>query len=335
VTAIHSRANWLLWVYLGPACLFAGLALTMEHVATHVIGVATKLAASAAFMGTVVLLASLLFLWLPRPPFLGFGFLPPPSGDPAPVRLPAAGTNARAPGGDAWAPRSPAPPDATAAGGRQPWRDMIDGMRADLRDPGIPGWQRDLLERLLDATESLGGAEPPNERRHGARMASSSTSTSALAGSLDRVKLTIHLWSLFAWLAAVVLAALCWWRRHALAFAALNAAAWALTPVHPLGSMKLSALMMTIGLQRLGSPRSRGQTLREQLARARGLPGVARHWFGESLDLYYAARFGRLVASPRHSQAMRLLALDATELSTDAAADRSHARLRATLRRVP
>lgn len=330
VVAIHSRADWLLWVYLGPACLFAGLALTMEHVASHAVGIVTKFAASVSFIAAVFALASLLFLWLPRPPMLGFGFLPPPAEEPALAKRPggAQGQDSR---GDATGQNSPGSPDPTGRGDR-PWHDMLDRMERDLQDPTVPGWQRALLGRLVDAAQGLLRAlEPSAGPGHGARGHSSQDGGSRLL-ALVRVVVRISLASLLAWLAALALLALAWWQRHRLAFMALNAAAWSTTVAHPLSSMKLCARMMAVGLHRLGSPQRPAQPLREQLARTPDLAVMERFRFGEAVDLYYAVRFGRLAATPELARSMRLSVLITTDVALAAAArSNSH---RATFNRL-
>jgi hypothetical protein len=315
VTAVHSRANWLLWIYLGPACVFAGLALTLEHVGSHAIGASTKLIASAAFMAVVLLLACALFLFAPRPPVLGFGFVPPATAEHGLLRQPAGADPNVARNGAAGS--TSLSPTRGQSGNQGPWEEMIGRMRSDLSDRALPGWQRWLLGRLLDAMDAMIRTGQPNgaELGHGT---SGSTIDQATAGQASSIGLPSWPWLL---LAALGLAWLCWRRRYALAFIALNGAAAALTRMKPLAAMKVTALMMAIGLHRAGSQWDRGSTLREQLAAAPHLSTIARHWFGESLALYYAARFGRLRASAKAACAMRHGVLDATDLALDELGD--------------
>lgn len=325
VVAIHPRADWLLWTYLGPACLFAGLALTMEHAGTHAVSLVTKLTSSALFVCTVIVLSSLMFFWLPRPPVLGFGFLPPPVAHIGTAPK-SAGGNADAKGGGVAEPGPPGMAQSAATDADSAWEKMVERMRSDLLDPEIPGWQRAVLAGLLDALGSL-YANPSGSREPQAQAELPSTGEAFLSSSVRIVVVRIKFVTLLTWLALLVLTAFCWAQRRVLAFTALSAASYGLSGVHPLGSMKLSARMMAVGLSRIGIPDSGARTLREQLAKAHELPLLARRWYGEALDLYHASRFGRMAATPASARSMRLAVQDATDLALAARRDRSRSRI--------
>lgn len=302
VVAIHSRADWLLWVYLGPACLLAGLALTMQHVAGHAIDAVAKLLAGALFMTSVVVLACLLFLWLPRPPVLGFGFLPPATAEQGLAKRPGITQGGASGGGSAESKagetgRGGSGDGSTAGDGKTPWQDMLDRMRGDLQDRNVPAWQRALLGAALDALGALaasGSAE------------ADATSGGGGAVALRIIAIKIKLVWLLALLVATILLALAWWQRLRLAYLALNAAAWSTSRMRPLASMKLCARMMALGLDRLGSPFRRALTVREQLTVAPRLEPMERYRLEEALALYDAARFGTLEATAVHAHEMRM-----------------------------
>ena len=159
----HDYADWTIWFYLGPAWVFAGLALAWEHAIGSPISRWTKAGMTLGFMVASVLLAALLFLFLPRPAVLGFGFLPPGTDTPGMFSEPAGGggqgsggvqqdaaaENRGSGGGNAGGAGANQGPGQMAGNGTAPpqpagmtkrWRDMLEGMRGSLKDRFIPAW---------------------------------------------------------------------------------------------------------------------------------------------------------------------------------------------------
>ena len=307
VVAIHPRADWTLWVYIGPAWAFAGLALTFEYVAARRVPRWLQVLSSVAFVGMVGVLALALFLLLPRPPVLGFGFLPPGSSDPTQIPSPVRkggeagqGSGSGSGNGSAGALGNPSP---DAAGS---WSQMIQRMRPAVQDRHMPGWQRDLLGGLLDGMAALAPRDAAGG--DGAGL------TGSAAKSQWRV-LQIKLW----WLAALLLAALlAWWswrRRYVIALSALSVVAWALIPISPLRSMRVSARMIEYCLAWTDRPRPTALTLRERLALAHKLPSLSSQFFDVAVASYYASRFGRTEASVTSAAQMRMDVLDAADVA--------------------
>lgn len=291
LVATHLRADWTLWTYLGPAWLFAALALAWEHASGVALGRGIKAGMTLGFVAAALLLAATLFLFLPRPQGLGFGFLPPGTDAPglfqqAPGN--SAGDGARADGGMS----SGGDSGASQAPG-QAWKRMFGQMRQDLKDPRMPQWQRALLERLL------GWGEATVER----------LTVEVEWRELWRVTISIPwrlLWALA--LLLVFLAVLRYWawpRRFGLgAWLALWAAgrfeAW-----RPMLSLRCSALAMNWCLRHHGHPRAAGCSVREHVALAATLPALARHWLNQAVGLYCRTRFGGAPATLDAASRMR------------------------------
>jgi hypothetical protein len=305
VAAIHHRADWTLWVYLGPAWLCAGLALTVEYVASHAVGAWTKTGASLAFVGATAALAAALFLFLPRPATLGFGFLPPGADVPALTQSRGGGSagEGRRGGIGSSGDAAAAAPDGLASSS---WQRMIDAMRQSLADPHMPRWQRALLQRGLDGAAAVAGLA------EGVGIA-----VRYIRIELPRIPPWVWAVSLLACLALHA----AWQRRHLLALQALGLPAWLLQRLHPAWSMRLSAWMLGHALTQAGAGPCRQRTLRERLQHTHGVPPLGRRWCDEALDLYYAMRFGRAVASPARAGAMRSAVLDAVDLLAAARRD--------------
>jgi hypothetical protein len=85
----HGNADWTLWFYLGPAWVFGGLALAWDHAAGTPLSRWTKMFMTLGFITASFLLAVVLFFFAPRPPILGFGFLPPGTDTPGMFTQPA------------------------------------------------------------------------------------------------------------------------------------------------------------------------------------------------------------------------------------------------------
>lgn len=284
------RADWTLWVYLGPALLFAGLALTVEYVAARAVPGWIQVLSSAGFVIAVGAVALVLFLWLPRPPGLGFGFLPTGGA----VNGPVGQTEGRL--GD----RS-GTPGASHPLERGAWAQMIDGMRSALNDTEMPTWQRNLLGTLLDAL-----ASPP---------ASATAGASPVPAERQVVTLSIPYWWFAALLLALLLAAMAWRRRHAIALGTLSGLSRLVVPVHAGWGMRLCAMMIECCLAWADRPRPRHLTLRERVALAQPLPPTSRHWLDDAVTTYYRGRFGLRPPTPEDAARVRLLVLDAAELA--------------------
>lgn len=76
LTTTHYAADWSLWFYLGPAWLCGALTLAWLHAEGVDLSRWTKLSMTAGFVAVSFAIAATLFLFAPRPPVLGFGFLP-------------------------------------------------------------------------------------------------------------------------------------------------------------------------------------------------------------------------------------------------------------------
>ena len=247
------------------------------------------------------MLALALFLLLPRPPVLGFGFLPPGSDDPTQVPIPirkggeaGAGNSSGSGSGSAGSTSSP------TASGPGAWAQMVQGMRPATQDRHMPEWQRGLLGSLLDAIA------PRDEVGDGRTGAVSKTQGGVLQ---------IKLW----WFATLPLAALlAWWawrRRYAIALKALSLVAWAVIPISPRRSMRVSARMIEYCLAWTDCPRPAALTLRERLALAHKLPSLSSQLFELAVATYYASRFGRTEANASGAARMRLDVLDGADVA--------------------
>lgn len=307
VIAIHVRADWTLWVYLGPAWVFAGLALTFEYVAARNVPRWLQVLSSVGFVGTVGVLALALFLALPRPPLLGFGFLPPGSNDPALAPSPVRKGGETGQGSGSGGVGSRGDSSAESHGS---WPQMIQRMRPATQDPHMPAWQRDLLGALLDAMAAL----TPRDAADG-----DSDGLAGAAVKRQKVVLQIKLW----WIALLLFVALlAWWawrRRYVIALNTLSPVAWVLIPISPLRSMRVSARMIEYCLVYTDRPRPTALTLRERLALAHNLPNLSSQCFDVAVASYYTARFGRTEASASSAARMRLEVLDAVDAAIEQA----------------
>lgn len=294
MAASHWNANWTLWVYLGPAWCLGCLALAWQHAARGGLSWRVTLPMTAAFIGLAFLLASLLFLFAPRPPVLGFGFLPP-GGDVGLWSAPGdAGGNQ---GGAAGSPGSTGQNGQGARGGTlssggaggaaqgsrssgegsDPWGDMLGRMRAELDgDRTVPAWQRGLVQSLIDAADALG-----------------KVFRSATAAAPDP----------WWWLPLALLVAWCVWRlRRRIAWIVWLVAARMLTGWRPAASLRCTVRAMDACLRGTGHPFARGQSLREHWLGAASESAVARRWMHEAVDRYGAIRFGAAPATPQDAR---------------------------------
>lgn len=303
VVAIHPRADWTLWVYLGPAWICAGLALTIEHVAARKVPRWLQILSSVGFVGGVGMLALALFLLLPRPPVLGFGFLPPGSSNPSQIPSPARRGGEAGHGADSDSAGSRGQASAEVPG---PWPQMIQQMRPAVQDRHMPEWQRALLGGLLDAMAAL----TPHDAAGGAV-----DGTAGNAAQSRAVTLRIKPWWFAVLLLAVLLVWWAWRRRHVIALNVMSPVAWALIAISPQWSMRTSARMIGYCLARADRPRPAALTLRERLALAHGLPALSSKLFNAAVSSYYASRFGRIEADAGCAARMRLQVLDAADVA--------------------
>lgn len=287
MAASHWSANWTLWVYLGPAWCLGCLALAWQHAARGGLSWRITLPLTMAFIGLAFALASVLFLFAPLPPVLGFGFLPP-GGDTGLWSSPAgpdgsAGAEAgRGPGGTAGSGGSAgtgsiagrggsAGSAASGAGnGGDAWRRMFGRMRADLDgDRTVPAWQRELLEGMISAAEAF-----------------------------ERVARLIAMAAPPWWMALVLMLAWYGWRlRRRMAWVAWLVLASALAGWRPAWSLRCTVRAMDACLRGTGHPPGPGQSLREHWLGAPTDSSVARRWMQDAVDRYGAIRFGRSPAT--------------------------------------
>lgn len=299
LVATHSRAEWSLWFYLGPAWVFGGLALAWQHASGTALPRWTRLGMGLGFMAVALGLAALLFLFAPRPAMLGFGFIPPAADTPGLFGQPAGDPVAQLGFGTATQPGAGAgsgggsggvaqAPDGLA----QQWQTMLDRMRMALDDPFMPAWQHRMVEGLLGGAQALldalaggGGGEGDGE---GDSYAPSSYSLS----------ITIAwLW----WLLGLLAAYLLWRRRYRIGLWLALGAAWCIAGRFPLASMRLSARAMGWCLRVHGFPQAPGQSVREHWSQAAIAP-LARRWATDALEIYGATRFGGVPATPQRAR---------------------------------
>ncbi|SFD56713.1 DUF3488 domain-containing protein [Paracidovorax konjaci] len=272
MVASHWNANWTLWLYLGPAWWLGGLALAWQHAARGGLSWRVTLPLTGAFIGTALVLACALFLFAPRPPVLGFGFLPP--GADSGLWKPPAGSASAGPSGPQ-APSGGGGAAAASSGAADPWERMLGQMRAELgRDFTMPAWQRELLQGLVD----------------GAQRAMNAARAAAAAVP--------------PWLLALVVL-LAWWlwrQRRRIAWTAWLVLAALLAGWRPLRSMQCTVRAMDACLRGTGHPEAPGQSLREHWLGAATDSAVARRWTEEALERYGAVRFGRSRATARDAR---------------------------------
>jgi hypothetical protein len=347
LTTTHYAADWSLWFYLGPAWLCAGLALAWLHADGVDISRWAKLSMTTGFVAVSFAIAACLFLFAPRPPVVGFGFLPggdvpglydPPLGNPdagrAELRKPPRGgagngtglpdgnggwgesSRGRAGQGDGRPPPSRTPPS--------PWDRMLDSMRDAGRDPHAPQWQRNAINGALDAAQAW--------RRWWKGQGSAGGAAGGMAGQGDQPGTALQaqevsagagtgpsLADLLLWLAAALAAWLLWRSRYRWGTRVALGLAWALSRWWPARSMQLSARAMGWCLRgRRHVPRA-GQSVREHWSSAPGLAPLARQWMERALETYCAMRFGGLPATRERALRMREEVLGAADVMGGAA----------------
>lgn len=317
MVATYWTADWTVWFYLAPAWVFAALALAWEHAAGAALSRWVRGGLTLSFVGLAFLLAMLLFLILPRPAVLGFGFLPPGTDTPNLVKQDGGGQGQQ-PGeggrpGNAGGSGS-AGSDPRAGGGGNGWQQMFQRMQRDLNDPHMPEWQRATMRRLTGWGEvlaaALSGELVVGQRRvPGDELPGSSTLQElgeVVVQVLERVEYVVRIW----WPALVLLLLLLWllyrfWaRRYQVAAAILLHGAGGLLRLRPRLSMTLSVLALDCCLRQQGHLPARGVSLREQLSMADSVPDLPRRWLAYALDLYGEVRFGSKEPTVQHAANM-------------------------------
>lgn len=328
LTTTHYAADWSLWFYLGPAWLCGALTLAWLHAEGVDLSRWTKLSMTAGFVAVSFAIAATLFLFAPRPPVLGFGFLPggdtpglfdPPFGkqsDPdADQRARGQGGQGGAGGkGSGWG-GAPRQGQSRLQPGTPPsqWDRMLDSMRDAGRDPFAPQWQRGAINGALDAAQALrnwwtGSGGPGGAVGTGGQDDTSMQPPPPGSGGGS------SLLGLLLWLVFVFLAWLLWRRRHRWGVRLALAAAWGLSRWFPARSMQLSARAMTWCLRAYRHPPLRGQSVREHWSSAKGLAPLAHTWLSRALENYCAMRFGGLPATQERALRLREDVLGATEV---------------------
>lgn len=321
----HGNADWTLWIYLGPAWAFGALALAWEHAAGNPISRWIKLLMTGGFLTTALLLTALLFLFMPRPSTLGFGFLPPGTDTPGMFTTPAGGGNqdgnqegGNRADGNASAGSSGASGQPQPGGTLGQWQGMLKEMRSSLKDASIPQWQRNALGSVLGAGEwvlrALGGE--PFTKAKGPKNSDLDSTT-----QVQKFKLTAQ--QLFDWLKALLLAlVLCmlgywlWRRRYRVGMVMTLNAAQLLAHRYPMRSMQLSAWSLKWSLRVHGHPQHAGQSIREYVSTARGMSPLARKWMRYAVEDYCAVRFGGVAATPARAIRMQESVRGAYEVAT-------------------
>ncbi len=343
LTTTHYAADWSLWFYLGPAWLCGALALAWLHAEGVDLSRWTKLFMTMGFVAVSFAVAASLFLFAPRPPVLGFGFLPggdvpglydPPFGDREgrgssggePRGSAGQGGHGSAGGG------AGASGDARAGqsqGGQSrpgtppsPWDRMLGQMREAGRDPFAPQWQRGAINGALDAAQALRGwlKGTPGSSRGGAGSPAGpgdqpGTGMQAQqAGSDGGATGVLSLSDLLLWLALLLAGWLLWRTRYRWGLRAALGLSWLLALRFPARSMQVSARAMGWCLRVHRHPPLPGQSVREHWSSARGLAPLARTWLGHALESYCATRFGGVPATRERALRMRQDVLGAAEV---------------------
>lgn len=302
-------ADWTLWFfYLGPAWLWGALALAWHHAAQAPLAGWKKITLACGFMALVVALTGSLFLWAPRPPFLGLGFLPggevqgwagprPEPGDgPGASGAGAGSARGSGSGGDAQG-RAGARHEAgdgsgasdgwagsargSGPGGVSGWQAMIDAMRHSAQDASIPQWQRRAMHGMADQGQAL------QERWQ----------------SLWRTLFIPY--PPWWWLLVLAAAWSGWYWRYRIGVQIGLLAAWGLQPVSPLLSMRLSTRSLDWALHGKGCRVLPGESLREHWLRYPHWPQVAHAWVLQVLDAYGSVRFGGAAATAPQARRVR------------------------------
>ena len=302
----HGNANWTLWFYLGPAWVFGALALAWENALAARLSRWTTTSLMMGFIMASFLITVVLYLFVPRPEILGFGFLPP--GTDAPGRFEqsqGSGSGSATPGGGTSSGQGASGGGYGGASNGNGWADqwdrMIQGMRKSLGDKFIPNWQRGLMERLLNGAQALLDALTGRSEWGGGGADDSGGAPQPHAVYQEQffnVNWLLLLTLLFG-------AYLLWSRRYRFGIGLVMLGAWMLERHSPAQSMRLSAQGMKWCLTLHGHRRSPGQSVREHWGAATGIAPLASKWLGYAVEIYCEARFGDRSATQRQAVNMR------------------------------
>ena len=313
MVATHMEADWTLWFYLGPAWGFGALALAWNHAKACGLPASTKLGMTTGFAGVVLACALVLFLLLPRPSYLGWGFLP--GGE---ASGPWGASYAR--GGNGPGRGASASGQGGAGGGGTPdarnntgpgvlerhWGPLLGAMRSSAQDPFIPKWQRDVIAGMASLGQSLLDALAGGRDQGAPSPASQAPAGSGSAGEAQSHADPVPDTPPFAWwLLAALLAWLLYRMRLRAGVVMALGCSWLLARHFPYASMHLSARALTWCLESLQVHRRPGQSVREHWLSARGLPDIAMHWAHRAVATYGAVRFGGVAATARSARLLR------------------------------
>ena len=264
-------ADWTLWFYLGPAWWWGALALAWHYAAGAPLAAWKKIMLASGFMALVVALTLTLFFFAPRPPTLGFGFLPggdvqgwagsrSEQGDDPAAAGGAAGGQGRAGQGAGRVE------GADALSGWAGWQAMVDAMRQSANDVSIPRWQRHMMQGVANQGQAL----------------------------LDSMQQLVQqlAWLVWRWRYAAMVQGSFWLART-------------LQSLYPMGSMRWSVRALNVGLRSKGCEFLPGHSLREHWLRYPHWPDMAHAWMLEALDCYGQVRFGGAQATPQDAARMR------------------------------
>lgn len=312
----HGNADWTLWFYLGPAWVFGGLALAWDHAAGAVLSRWTKVFMTLGFITTSFLLAMALFFFAPRPPILGFGFLPPGSDTPSMFTRPAGSGAQQGKGGSDGAPGSGGNTGQGSVGGPQQggwgqqWDAMLKSMRNAASDKTIPQWQRSIMEKTLDWAQTLHGLLTGQAFKPSGKPGQTEVAPQPLAQE-ELFSFRVN-WLLM--LALLLISYLLWRRRYRLGLQVVLGSAWLLSGRYPAQSMRLSAQAMKWCLHMQGHKRRPGQSVREHWVSAANVAPLARRWLGYAVESYCAMRFGNVLSTPQQAIYMRKAVMGACDI---------------------
>jgi hypothetical protein len=85
---------------------------------------------------------------------------------------------------------------------------------------------------------------------------------------------------------------------------------------YPMRSIQLSAWALKWSLRVHGHHQKAGQSIREYVSTARGLPPLAKKWMGYAVEDYCAVRFGGVPATPARATRMQESVRGAYEVAT-------------------
>jgi hypothetical protein len=312
----HGNADWTLWFYLGPAWVFGGLALAWDHAAGTPLSRWTKMFMTLGFITASFLLAVALFFFAPRPPILGFGFLPPGTDTPGMFTQPAGGggqqgkvgNNGGAGSGGSTGQGSVGVPQQGSWG--QQWDAMLKGMRKAASDKTIPQWQRGIMEKTLDWAQTLHGLLTGRVFK----PAGDPVQMDAPPEPLEQEKLMSFRVNWLLVLALLLVSYLLWRRRYRLGLQLVLGSAWLLAGRYPAQSMRLSAQAMKWCLHMQGHKRRPGQSVREHWVTAAGVAPLAKRWLGYAVESYCAMRFGNVQATAQQAINMRKAVMGACDI---------------------